>query len=89
MKPTQEMIERRQAQVRKFEDIVKHLTDNCTGYGFADGLWFRHTWVVNEAEKTILECTPNTLCPYFGIILTKEEQQQYGEILDVEEYRRG
>lgn len=32
-KPTKEMIERRQAQVRKFEDLVKHLADNCPEAG--------------------------------------------------------
>lgn len=63
--------------------------DVCTGHGFSEGLWFRHTWVVNEAEKTILECSPiHPFEVYFGIILTKEEQQQFGEILDIEEYRR-
>jgi hypothetical protein len=53
----------------------------ATGYAFSSGLWFRHTWVVNPADKTLLECTPTKFDEYYGVCLSHKECGEFIEIL--------
>lgn len=52
-----------------------------TGYAFAEGKWFRHSWVVNPPDFILLECTPTQFDSYFGARLTQLESQQWAEII--------
>lgn len=53
----------------------------ATGYAYTEGKWFRHSWVVNQPDYTLLECTPIEFDKYFGVVLTKLESQQFAEII--------
>lgn len=51
----------------------------CTGYALSeDGLWRQHTWVVEPLKRSwrIWETTEKRVA-YFGVILNKEECEQF------------
>jgi hypothetical protein len=59
------------------EKDEQKLAQYATGFGFyrlpSTNHWARHSWIVNQVDKIILEPTPNYFDIYVGVILTKEE----------------
>lgn len=53
----------------------------ATGHAYSNGHWFRHSWVVNRPDMTLLECAPVQFDAYFGVILTKRELWEFRDML--------
>lgn len=69
-------------QVYRAGQSVKECSlEMVTGYAYSSEKWFRHTWVRNPPDKTLLECTPTQFEGYLGVVLTSLESQQFAEIL--------
>lgn len=58
----------------------------ATGYAYSEGYWFRHTWVVNPPDKTLLECTPVIFEGYCGVILTHREALQFALLMEAHDF---
>jgi hypothetical protein len=53
----------------------------CTGYAYGEGTYTRHSWVVHQGDKILLETTPAKFEEYFGVVLTSEEFEQFKEMM--------
>lgn len=54
----------------------------CTGYACSNGIWCRHSWVINDEEKTLLEPTPNRYDKYYGVVLDGVEFEEFKEMME-------
>ena len=50
----------------------------CTGYSYNEDskVWTRHTWCI-DGDKKVYECTPIVRDKYFGMVLNKEETENF------------
>lgn len=58
------------------------ILEYATGYAESEGIWYRHSWIVNQNEKILLETTPNTFIAYFGVVLTQKELGEFREMME-------